>query len=84
MTGPTAGWLFVAAACLSALSCLSDVAAAATAAKTASPPPGVGDVSEYSVRWTTLNPEPGLSKDGQATYANSMPIGNGHVAANVN
>ena len=42
------------------------------------------DVSFASVVWTDLLPEPGLSLDKYPTYHNSMPIGNGHVASNVN
>jgi len=41
-------------------------------------------VDQYNVTWTSLLPEPGKSTDGLATYANSMPIGNGRVNANVN
>ena len=35
------------------------------------------------VTWTTLLPEPGTNKGGLPTYHNSMPIGNGNIAANV-
>ena len=40
--------------------------------------------SRHSVRWTDLLAEPGLNKAKEPTYHNSMPIGNGHMAANVN
>lgn len=42
--------------------------------------------SKYAVVWTDLLPEPGIdtTQGNAATYHNSMPIGNGHVAANVN
>jgi hypothetical protein len=36
------------------------------------------------VTWSELLPEPGVNKEGLTTYHNSMPIGNGNVAANVN
>ena len=42
------------------------------------------DVSRHNVTWRTLLPEPGIAINKQLTYHNSMPIGNGHVAANVN
>lgn len=41
------------------------------------------DATQYSVRWDSLLPEPGTSKSGYSTYQNAMPIGNGHIAANV-
>jgi len=41
------------------------------------------NASQYAVHWPTLLPEPGKNKGGGATYLNSMPLGNGHVAANV-
>eukprot|EP00040_Diaphanoeca_grandis_P029720 m.174627 g.174627 ORF g.174627 m.174627 type:complete len:792 (+) comp31775_c0_seq1:209-2584(+) len=44
---------------------------------------GVYDVSKHNVTWTGLLPEPGKNKNNQSTYHNSMPIGNGHLAANV-
>ena len=42
------------------------------------------DVSKHSLTWRTLLPEPGLNIENVATFHNSMPIGNGNVAANVN
>ena len=42
------------------------------------------DVSKHSVTWSTLLPEPGINLQKIATFHNSMPIGNGNVAANVN
>jgi hypothetical protein len=47
-------------------------------------PDVLGDVSKHSVTWNTLLPEPGVNLEGLKTYLNSMPIGNGHVACNVN
>jgi hypothetical protein len=42
------------------------------------------DVSAHSVTWSELLPKPGVNKEGLATYHNSMPVGNGNVAANAN
>ena len=42
-----------------------------------------GNASQYSVLWQSLLPEPGKNKKGRATFLNSMPLGNGHVAANI-
>ena len=44
----------------------------------------LGDVSKHNVTWTALLPEPGVNKEGVPTYHNSMPLGNGNLAANVN
>ena len=41
------------------------------------------NASQYAVHWATLLPEPGKNRGGGTTYLNSMPLGNGHVAANV-
>lgn len=41
------------------------------------------DVSKHNVTWEELLPEPGKNSEGDATYLNSMPVGNGHIAANV-
>ena len=40
--------------------------------------------SRHSVRWGELLPEPGLNQNKQPTYHNAMPIGNGHMVADVN
>ena len=40
--------------------------------------------SRHSVRWGELLPEPGLNQNKEPTYHNAMPIGNGHMVANVN
>jgi hypothetical protein len=45
---------------------------------------GGAPASLHSVRWSDLLAEPGTNVGKQPTYHNSMPIGNGHVAANVN
>jgi hypothetical protein len=39
--------------------------------------------TQYSVHWPSLLPEPGKNKKGLSTYLNSMPLGNGHMAANI-
>jgi hypothetical protein len=44
----------------------------------------LADVSKHSVTWGTLLPEPGINFQKIATFHNSMPIGNGNIAANVN
>jgi hypothetical protein len=40
--------------------------------------------SQHSVRWDDLLPEPGVNQNKEPTYHNSMPIGNGHMTANIN
>ena len=47
---------------------------------------GDAAVEQQAVVWTDLLPEPGFdtSQANATTYHNTMPIGNGHVAANVN
>ena len=68
------------AAALAASLALSAAAAGVTAAPVASSP---GNASQYSVVWPSLLPEPGKNKAGGATFLNSMPLGNGHVVANI-
>eukprot|EP01048_Picozoa_sp_COSAG05_P035401 COSAG05_NODE_15365_length_371_cov_1.139706_1_plen_95_part_01 len=52
---------------------------------TAAVAPGSDDAnaSRYAVHWPALLPEPGTNRAGGTTYLNSMPLGNGHVAANI-
>ena len=50
----------------------------------AAPSPGASaNASQYAVSWPELLPEPGKNRAGGTTFLNSMPIGNGHVAANI-
>eukprot|EP01044_Picomonas_judraskeda_P000025 COSAG03_NODE_2_length_28887_cov_60.449825_10_plen_630_part_00 len=42
-----------------------------------------GNASQYAVFWPSLLPEPGKNTAGGATFLNSMPLGNGHVGANI-
>ncbi len=41
------------------------------------------DISKYNVQWSSLGQEPGINSEGKETFFNTMPIGNGDVAANV-
>lgn len=43
-----------------------------------------GSTPTHSIRWDHLLPEPGVNLNQEPTYHNSMPIGNGHMTANVN
>ena len=47
-------------------------------------PVGAQGASRHAVRWNDLLPEPGVNQNKEPTYHNSMPIGNGHMTANVN